>query len=1086
MKIHHRLFRLIVTAMHLTPPALRVGFRSFVIAFVALGLSPSAYSNITIQSYWPLGEAAAIGTDTASGTANPFNKTDGSTVLTASPSSAAGSTAYAHTTGTNYQGIWMYGPGSTAQTVPADNWGVQFNVRVTTLPASGYRAVLGMAEGVSGGLVIEANNVSGTVYWDVNKQALANYIIPRNASVTVAANTWYNLALVKSGGTTSFYVNGAFVGSNTGAINTSGLISLGFNQNIGTSHLSGDYDEARFFTFDAGAFTTSDLSMTKRSVTYSGNSSDGGSVPVDSSLYFPGTPVTVLGAGTLTRAGYVFTGWNTQELGGGTSYSPSATFSIGDANTALYAQWVAVTATLTAASTFPDALGTIYGTPSASTGTAVSGVNLLGDITATAPSHLEVSNDNITFGTTAIFTESNASASGTLYVRLKANAPVSASLYDSQAVTLTSSAATPITVATTASGNAVTPKALTVVSATAQDKMHDGTPDGTVIGTLETAQAFGSGTSSDGIPYIGDTLTVSAPGTFADTALGGPYEVTAGTFTLGGASAANYSLIQPTGFTLSASIVNTATWTQVAGGAWTDSANWLNGVIGTGVDNTADFSTLNLTATTTVTLSSPQTVGYLLFGDNTTSDNNWVVSGSTLTLAASTPPTIDVANQTTTISSALAGTSGMTKTGAGILALRTNISGVMNLTVNNGTLKLAVTSPELAYNNPGGVGDGGTITVNAGATLDLAGKYNLGYTQPLVIHGGTVHISCGFLFDGQQYTENVRFTGGGTITGNAMRLGELGGGVIGVSGSAVATIQTDFFLINASGKTGTFDVGATGAGGADLTVSGVIADYSGATGLPLIKTGAGTLAFTGANTYIGDTTVSQGTLSVNGNSIANTNKLIINSGLVDVATAANETVNSLYYGTTQQAAGTYGSTSSDATHKDNTRFSGAGIVTVLTGPYDIWSNGSFANAFNDKTSTGNPDSDALTNLQEYAFGTDPTVSTSGSITYANGAVTAHGLPTTQITNVTNGVDFRAVFGRRKDYVAAGLTYTVQFSAGLDVWVTSAAEPTVLASDATMDAVSVPYPLFITTARGVEKPTFFRVGVNGATTPQQQP
>jgi hypothetical protein len=33
---------------------------------------------------------------------------------------------------------------------------------------------------------------------------------------------------------------------------------------------------------------------------------------------------------------------------------------------------------------------------------------------------------------------------------------------------------------------------------------------------------------------------------------------------------------------------------------------------------------------------------------------------------------------------------------------------------------------------------------------------------------------------------------------------------------------------------------------------------------------------------------------------------------------------------------------------------------------------------------------------------------------------------------------------------------------------------------------VPYPLFITTARGVEKPTFFRVGVNGATTPQQQP
>jgi hypothetical protein len=116
-----------------------------------------------------------------------------------------------------------------------------------------------MAEGVSGGLVIEANTVSGTTYWDVNRQGVANYIIPRNATTTVALNTWTDLALVKSGGTISFYVNGVLAGSNSGAANTSGLFAFGLQQNVGTNGFQGDFDEARFFTFDPGAFTTADL-----------------------------------------------------------------------------------------------------------------------------------------------------------------------------------------------------------------------------------------------------------------------------------------------------------------------------------------------------------------------------------------------------------------------------------------------------------------------------------------------------------------------------------------------------------------------------------------------------------------------------------------------------------------------------------------------------------------------------------------------------------------------------------------------------------------------------------------------------------
>jgi hypothetical protein len=66
-----------------------------------------------------------------------------------------------------------------------------------------------------------------------------------------------------------------------------------------------------------------------------------------------------------------------------------------------------------------------------------------------------------------------------------------------------------------------------------------------------------------------------------------------------------------------------------------------------------------------------------------------------------------------------------------------------------------------------------------------------------------------------------------------------------------------------------------------------------------------------------------------------------------------------------------------------------------------------------------------------------------------------------------------------------LTYTVQFSADLDFTpansqtvTVAVGTATVLATDAAdvMEAVSVPYPLFIPVTGGYKKPTFFRVGV----------
>jgi hypothetical protein len=74
-------------------------------------------------------------------------------------------------------------------------------------------------------------------------------------------------------------------------------------------------------------------------VAYEGNGATSGTVPADpASPYSSSATVTVLSPGTLSRAGYDFSGWNTQPDGSGSSYAPGATFTI-VASTELFAVW---------------------------------------------------------------------------------------------------------------------------------------------------------------------------------------------------------------------------------------------------------------------------------------------------------------------------------------------------------------------------------------------------------------------------------------------------------------------------------------------------------------------------------------------------------------------------------------------------------------------------------------------------------------------------------------------------------------------------------------------------------------------------
>jgi fibronectin-binding autotransporter adhesin len=184
------------------------------------------------------------------------------------------------------------------------------------------------------------------------------------------------------------------------------------------------------------------------------------------------------------------------------------------------------------------------------------------------------------------------------------------------------------------------------------------------------------------------------------------------------------------------------TWTNTAGGTWNIGGNWQDGAIASGSGATADFSTLDITGTQTVTLNAAYTLGSLLFGDTTTSSSgSWVISNggnaaNTLTLAASGTPLITVANMgsgSATIGANLAGSQGFilnasntVNPGTLVLSGSSSVSG--NIVVNSGRLLLANTSAS-AYSN-------GTFQLANNTTLRVATNSQT-FNRPIVLTGGT-------------------------------------------------------------------------------------------------------------------------------------------------------------------------------------------------------------------------------------------------------------------------------------------------------------------------------------------------------------
>lgn len=285
------------------------------------------------------------------------------------------------------------------------------------------------------------------------------------------------------------------------------------------------------------------------------------------------------------------------------------------------------------------------------------------------------------------------------------------------------------------------------------------------------------------------------------------------------------------------------------------------------------------------------------------------------------------------------------------------------------------------------------VTINNGGTLSLDGPAPLGNSPILPEYAVSVVVNEGSRIyggtDSVVFVPNVTLNGGTVEIRDGANHGGFGTnltfvGTVVVGGSSVlpSLVHTTGTGANANlslGSVGlpgaTFQVAdVTSTPDADLTISSIVRDVL-AIPSPLVKTGPGTMSLEGVNTYTGDTTVSGGVLAVNGTAIADSNKVVIDGGVL--AVTADETVGTLFFGGVQQIAGTYGSTSSSATYQDDARFSGTGVLTVTTGPitdpYIAWSSVIPNPADRDKADDA--DGDGFSNLQEYLFGTSPIANT---------------------------------------------------------------------------------------------------------------
>ena len=417
-------------------------------------------------------------------------------------------------------------------------------------------------------------------------------------------------------------------------------------------------------------------------------------------------------------------------------------------------------------------------------------------------------------------------------------------------------------------------KALTASGLTSANKVYDGTTTAAVSGTAVLQAAVATGTSSDGIPFTGDTvsLTGTAVGNFNTKDVLTANTVTFTGLSLTGAQAGNYSLTQHANATMPRiTRLNSVTWVGGASGNWFEPANWAGGA----VPDLANVANVVIPSGVTVSFGStvvaPAQSGAVSIDGLTGAGGNLSQTAGTLNVGSGG---ITLGNLTQS-----AGT--MANTGSTTLDAFTQSGGSFTGTGNMTTASFAQTGgstsllANLAVTQDFNQGSLGNVSVGGNATItDTVGGLQLGNfssTVALAVNStdGAITQASGTALSAQSTSSFTATQGGQPAAIDLSNAGNNFGGAVSLSGSNVSIVDANALILG--NVTATGNLNATAA--TDLAVNGVVSantlTLTATTGSMTQGAGSTITVATGPSNFVAGGTVTLGrtnsfTGSVNG------------------------------------------------------------------------------------------------------------------------------------------------------------------------------------------------------------------------------